>query len=138
MEYAWLFAVGGGALILGLVMAFALMSKRRLTATEAALGREKTRQMYDGEKEAPAAPLRTRPQGHSAAAVPEDRPETPAAKPSEPGTTSDRPTWEGPAESRPRGYRPPTDDPTRTRDAAGETIDDPNRDTRRDAAGRRP
>ena len=55
MEYAWLFAVGGGALILGLVMAFALMSKRRLTATEAALGREKTRQMYDGEKEAPAA-----------------------------------------------------------------------------------
>lgn len=44
-----------------------------------------------------------------------------------PGTTDQSPRWEGPEESRPRGYLPAKDDPDRTRDAAGETNKDPER-----------
>lgn len=42
-----------------------------------------------------------------------------------PGTTDQSPRWEGPEETRPRGYLPAKDDPDRERDAAGETNSDP-------------
>lgn len=45
-----------------------------------------------------------------------------------PGTTDQKPTWEGPPETRPRGYKPAKDDPDTERDAAGETLKDPDRD----------
>lgn len=44
-----------------------------------------------------------------------------------PGTTDERPRWEGPPETRPRGYLPAKDDPERDRDAAGENLKDPDR-----------
>jgi hypothetical protein len=50
-----------------------------------------------------------------------------------PGTTDQWPRWEGPPENRPRGYKPAKDDPTRDRDAAGENLNDPDRDTVSDA-----
>ena len=50
-----------------------------------------------------------------------------------PGTTDQRPRWEGPPENRPRGYKPAKDDPTLDRDAAGENLDDPDRKTVSDA-----
>ncbi len=37
------------------------------------------------------------------------------------------PRWEGPKESRPRGYLPAKDDPDTARDAVGETNKDPER-----------
>jgi hypothetical protein len=43
------------------------------------------------------------------------------------GTTDQSPRWEGPEESRPRGYLPAKDDPDNIRDAAGETNKDPKR-----------
>lgn len=36
-----------------------------------------------------------------------------------PGTTEQSPRWEGPEESRPRGYLPAKDEPDEDRDAAG-------------------
>lgn len=42
-----------------------------------------------------------------------------------PGTTDQRPRWEGPPENRPRGYLPAEDDPETDRDAAGENLRDP-------------
>lgn len=42
------------------------------------------------------------------------------------GTTDQSPRWEGPEESRPRGYLPATDEPDRDRDAVGENNRDPN------------
>lgn len=54
------------------------------------------------------------------------------------GTTDDRPRWEGPEESRPRGYKPAKDDPSRTTDAAGETNDDPSRDKASDVFKKKP
>lgn len=51
----------------------------------------------------------------------------------EPGTTDQKPRWEGPPETRPRGYLPATDDPENDRDAAGENLKDPDRRTLADA-----
>ena len=48
-------------------------------------------------------------------------------KDGKPGTTDQWPRWEGPPETRPRGYLPPKDDPSKTPDAAGETLDNPDR-----------
>lgn len=50
-----------------------------------------------------------------------------------PGTTDQSPRWEGPEESRPRGYLPAKDDPDTTRDAVGETNTDPERNRPSDA-----
>ncbi|OAP39144.1 hypothetical protein AU381_08565 [Sinorhizobium glycinis] len=44
-----------------------------------------------------------------------------------PGTTEQSPRWEGPKETRPRGYLPAKDDPDHDRDAAGENLKDPPR-----------
>lgn len=46
----------------------------------------------------------------------------------EPGTVDQKPRWEGPPETRPRGYRPAKDDPAKDPDAAGETLENPERD----------
>ena len=51
-----------------------------------------------------------------------------------PGTTGERPRWEGPPENRPRGYLPAKDDPASDRDAAGENLKDPDRRDLSDAA----
>lgn len=48
-----------------------------------------------------------------------------SSKEPKPGTTEDRPRWEGPPENRPRGYLPAEDDPDIDRDAAGENLQDP-------------
>lgn len=50
-----------------------------------------------------------------------------------PGTTDQSPRWEGPEETRPRGYLPATDNPDEDRDAAGENLQDPDRRTLGDA-----
>ena len=50
-----------------------------------------------------------------------------------PGTTDQSPRWEGPEESRPRGYLPAKDDPDTERDAVGETNKDPERNRPSDA-----
>jgi len=50
-----------------------------------------------------------------------------------PGTTEQSPRWEGPAENRPRGYLPAEDDPYNEKDAAGETLKHPDRQTLADA-----
>ncbi len=44
-----------------------------------------------------------------------------------PGTTEQSPRWEGPPETRPRGYLPARDDPDTDRDAAGENLQDPRK-----------
>lgn len=43
------------------------------------------------------------------------------------GTTEQSPRWEGPEETRPRGYLPAVDDPATDRDAVGENLNDPDR-----------
>lgn len=50
-----------------------------------------------------------------------------------PGTTEERPRWEGPPENRPRGYQPAKDDPEKDRDAAGENLRDPEKNDLGDA-----
>ena len=50
-----------------------------------------------------------------------------------PGTTDQRPRWEGPKENRPRGYLPAKDDPDVDRDAAGENNQDPEKSDLSDA-----
>lgn len=50
-----------------------------------------------------------------------------------PGTTDQKPRWEGPPEIRPRGYLPAKDDPSIVRDAAGQNLRDPERRTLDDA-----
>lgn len=50
-----------------------------------------------------------------------------------PGTTEQKPRWEGPPENRPGGYLPANDDPDRERDAAGETLTNPDKRTLSDA-----
>lgn len=50
-----------------------------------------------------------------------------------PGTTDQSPRWEGPPETKPRGYMPPKDDPKRDRDASGENLNDPDRKKLSDA-----
>lgn len=50
-----------------------------------------------------------------------------------PGTTSQSPRWEGPEETRPRGYMPAKDDPDQDRDALGENNADPSREKLKDA-----
>ncbi len=50
-----------------------------------------------------------------------------------PGTTDQSPRWEGPEQSRPRGYLPAKDDPDTAHDAVGETNKDPERATPSDA-----
>ena len=54
-----------------------------------------------------------------------------------PGTTDERPRWEGPPETRPRGYKPAKDEPHRDRDAAGENLQDPDREDMGDALDQR-
>lgn len=44
-----------------------------------------------------------------------------------PGTTDQSPRWEGPEETRPRGYLPAKDDPEKDRDAVGENLRDPRK-----------
>ncbi|UVC12131.1 hypothetical protein IHQ71_28320 [Rhizobium sp. TH2] len=44
-----------------------------------------------------------------------------------PGTTDQSPRWEGPEETRPRGYLPAKDDPDVDRDASGENLQDPRK-----------
>ena len=51
-----------------------------------------------------------------------------------PGTTDQSPRWEGPPETRPRGYLPAKDDPSTDPDAAGETLKNPDRRDLGDAA----
>jgi len=51
-----------------------------------------------------------------------------------PGTTDQKPRWEGPPENRPPGYLPALDDPASERDAAGETLKDPDRSSIADGA----
>lgn len=48
-------------------------------------------------------------------------------QPGAPGTTEQSPRWEGPQESRPRGYFPAKDDPETDRDAVGENLKDPRK-----------
>lgn len=50
-----------------------------------------------------------------------------------PGTSDQKPRWEGPPENRPRGYLPAEDDPAEDRDAAGENLKDPEKRTLGDA-----
>lgn len=50
-----------------------------------------------------------------------------ASKNGVPGTTDQKPRWEGPPENRPRGYLPARDDPSVSRDAAGENLKDPDK-----------
>ena len=50
-----------------------------------------------------------------------------------PGTTDQSPRWEGPEETRPRGYLPAKDDPDQDRDALGENNQDPSREKLSDA-----
>ncbi|WP_083355201.1 hypothetical protein [Mesorhizobium sp. ORS 3428] len=50
-----------------------------------------------------------------------------------PGTTDQKPRWEGPPENRPRGYLPAEDNPDEDRDAAGENLRDPDKDDLGDA-----
>jgi hypothetical protein len=50
-----------------------------------------------------------------------------------PGTTEQRPRWEGPPENRPAGYKPAKDNPSKNRDAVGENLKDPDRSRLRDA-----
>lgn len=50
-----------------------------------------------------------------------------------PGTTDQMPRWEGPQETRPRGYLPAKDDPDVDRDAVGENNQDPERNKASDA-----
>lgn len=57
--------------------------------------------------------------------------ETPKNGPA--GTTDQSPRWEGPEETRPRGYLPAEDDPDKNRDAVGETNKDPERNKPSDA-----
>ncbi|MCA1490300.1 hypothetical protein [Sinorhizobium alkalisoli] len=54
-------------------------------------------------------------------------------KPGAPGTTEQWPRWEGPKETRPRGYMPAKDDPEQDRDAVGENLKDPHRGKLSDA-----
>lgn len=50
-----------------------------------------------------------------------------------PGTTDQSPRWEGPEETRPRGYLPAIDNPDVDRDATGENNQDPERNRPSDA-----
>jgi hypothetical protein len=50
-----------------------------------------------------------------------------APKDGAPGTTGQSPRWEGPEETRPRGYLPAKDDPEVDRDAVGENLRDPRK-----------
>lgn len=50
-----------------------------------------------------------------------------APKPGKAGTTEQSPRWEGPEETRPRGYLPALDNPETDRDALGENLNDPDR-----------
>jgi hypothetical protein len=49
------------------------------------------------------------------------------------GTTDQSPRWEGPEETRPRGYLPAVDNPETDRDALGENLNDPDRSKVTDA-----
>ncbi|MCI1002104.1 MULTISPECIES: hypothetical protein [Ochrobactrum] len=50
-----------------------------------------------------------------------------------PGTTDQKPKWEGPPENQPRGYEPADDNPDTQRDAAGHSLSDPDRKNLSDA-----
>ena len=54
-------------------------------------------------------------------------------KPGPAGTTDQAPRWEGPEETRPRGYLPAIDNPETDRDATGENLNDPDRNKVTDA-----
>ena len=50
-----------------------------------------------------------------------------------PGTSDQWPRWEGPPENKPKGYLPAKDDPENDRDAAGETLKNPDKRNLSDA-----
>jgi hypothetical protein len=50
-----------------------------------------------------------------------------APKDGAPGTTEQSPRWEGPEETRPRGYLPAKDNPDVDRDAVAENLQDPRK-----------
>ena len=62
---------------------------------------------------------------------------TTSPKDGAPGTIDQSPRWEGPQESRPRGYLPARDDPDKVRDANGETESDPKKTKVTDALRQR-
>ena len=53
-----------------------------------------------------------------------------APKDGRPGSTDESPRWEGPEENRPAGYLPALNDPRQDPDAAGETLDNPDQESR--------
>ena len=57
----------------------------------------------------------------------------PTPKTGAPGTTDQKPRWEGPPENRPLGYLPAEDSTSIDRDAAGENQQDPDRSDPSDA-----
>jgi len=116
MNYLWLFAVAGGTVILGLVLAYASMKTRDRTPAEATRGKAKTREMYQ-ERDDETNPFETvvdnrvtKPSEHHTTVLFQSG--TSTAQPPQPGTSDERPRWEGPAENRPRGYKPAIDDPS--------------------------
>jgi hypothetical protein len=48
-EYLWLFVVVGGPIILGLIMAYGMMKRRRLTHAEKDARDQKTEKLYHSE-----------------------------------------------------------------------------------------
>jgi hypothetical protein len=54
-------------------------------------------------------------------------------KPGRAGTTEQSPRWEGPEETRPRGYLPAVDKPEIDRDAVGENLNNPDHNKVSDA-----
>jgi hypothetical protein len=140
MNALWLIAIAGGALLLGLALAYAQMNNRRLTGAEKTAQDEKVRELYDREEpEEEGLSVLGRDRADASSEVVEVRPRAgrdapsrhapePARRDAAPGTSEERPRWEGPPETRPRGYDPATDDPDRTPDAAGETNAEPSRE----------
>jgi hypothetical protein len=54
VEYLWLFAVAGGAFILGAALVYAVLKQRPLTAREQTLQTHKVQQLYNKDGASPA------------------------------------------------------------------------------------
>jgi hypothetical protein len=48
-EYLWLFVVLGGPIILGIIMAYGMIKRRRLTPSEKEARNRKTRQLFQSK-----------------------------------------------------------------------------------------